>query len=401
VTRRVAITGIGAVTALGPDVASFERGLRAGRSGIAEEVRLFDTTGFRTTLAAVAPEPPDDPFFADAKLPLTRPDRFGVAATAEAIAMAGLDGAALREAALLFGTGTGGALLTEQYTKAVSAGEEADPALLVPHQPASVTDLIARRFSLFGPRTTIMTACSSSATAIGYAGDRIRLGHARVAIAGGAEGLCRLTYAGFNCLRATSPEHCRPFDAERRGLNLGEGAAVLVLEDYEHAVARGARILGFLAGYGVTADAHHMTAPHPNGDGAARAMKAALDDAGLSPEAVGYVNAHGTGTPHNDAAETAALKSVFGARAPSVPVSSIKSMIGHTLGAAGAIEAVASVLTLTRDFLPPTVNLKTPDPAFGLDYVPNESRAARVDVVVSNSFAFGGNNTALVFTRAA
>jgi 3-oxoacyl-[acyl-carrier-protein] synthase II len=244
-----------------------------------------------------------------------------------------------------------------------------------------------------------MTACSSSATAIGYAGDRIRLGHVEVALAGGAEGLCRLTYAGFNCLRATSTEKCRPFDAERKGLNLGEGAAVLVLESEERARARGATILAYLAGYGITADAYHMTTPLPDGEGAARAMRAALDDASLVPERVDYVNAHGTATPHNDAAETAAIKSVLGARAPSVPVSSIKSMVGHTLGAAGAIEAVASVLTLARGFIPPTVNLRTPDPAFGLDYVPGQAREKACQVVLSNSFAFGGNNTSLAFTR--
>jgi 3-oxoacyl-[acyl-carrier-protein] synthase II len=174
----------------------------------------------------------------------------------------------------------------------------------------------------------------------------------------------------------------------------------LVLEELSHARARGAEVLAIVAGYGVTADAHHMTAPHPDGEGAARAMRAALDDARLDAARVGYVNAHGTATPYNDSAETAAIKSVLGARAPSVPVSSIKSMVGHTLGAAGAIEAAASVLTLARNFIPPTVNLRTPDPAFGLDYVPGAARDARVDVVLSNSFAFGGNNTTLCFTRA-
>jgi 3-oxoacyl-[acyl-carrier-protein] synthase II len=174
----------------------------------------------------------------------------------------------------------------------------------------------------------------------------------------------------------------------------------LVLEEYERARARGATILGFIAGYGITADAHHMTAPHPEGDGAARAMRAAIADADLRPEDIGYVNAHGTATPHNDAAETLALKTVFGARAPAVPVSSIKSMVGHTLGAAGAIEAVASVLTLARGFLPPTVNLRRPDPAFGLDFIPDGARRVRVGALLSNSFAFGGNNTSLAMTAA-
>jgi 3-oxoacyl-[acyl-carrier-protein] synthase II len=270
----------------------------------------------------------------------------------------------------------------------------------VPHQPASVTDLVARRLGIVGPRTTIMTACSSSATAIGRAADLVRLGRVAVALAGGAEGLCRLTYAGFNALRAVSPEPCRPFDAERKGLSLGEGAAVLVLEEEMHARARGAEVLGFLAGWGMTADAHHMTAPHPEGDGAARAMLAALADAELAPEAIDYVNAHGTATPHNDAAEVLALRRVFGERAARLPVSSTKSMVGHTLGAAGAVEAVASLCALRGGYVPPTMGLERPDPAFGaLDFVPGAAREARVGAVLSSSFAFGGNNTVLVFTR--
>lgn len=393
--RRVAVTGLGVVSALGPDLAAFSDGLRAGRSGIAP-LTLFDPTGFRTRLAAQAPDPAP-PLPPESLATASRPDRFGLQAAFEAVAQAGLEARDLDAAALVFGTGTGGLNSSEQFLR----GDD-DVALLVPHQPASVTDLVARHLGIFGPRSTIMTACSSSATAIGYAGDRIRLGHVDVALAGGAEGLTRLTCAGFGCLRATAPgdEPCRPFDAERKGLTLGDGAAVLVLEELERARARGATVLAILAGWGMTADAHHMTAPHPEGEGAARAMRAALDDALLAPEAIGYINAHGTGTPHNDAAETLAIKAVLGGRAPSVPVSSIKSMVGHTLGAAGAIEAVASVLTLARGFIPPTVNLRVPDPAFGLDYVPGAAREARVGAVLSSSFAFGGNNTCLVFVAA-
>jgi 3-oxoacyl-[acyl-carrier-protein] synthase II len=394
--RRVAVTGLGVVSALGPDVASFEAGLRAGRSGIGPLTR-FEARGFRAQLAAEAPEPSppvDEPL-------ASRPDRLGLQAAFEAVRAAGLGARELADAALVFGTGTGGAPSTEAWLDARLRGETPPSSWLVCHQPASVTDLVARHLGIRGPRSTVMTACSSSATAVGWAADRIRLGQAEVALAGGAEGLCRLTYAGFSCLRALAPgdEPCRPFDAERKGLTLGEGAAVLVLEDEAHARARGATVLALVAGWGISADAHHMTAPHPEGDGAARAMRAALDDAGLPASAVGYVNAHGTATPHNDAAETLALRAVLGARAPSVPVSSIKSMVGHTLGAAGAVEAVASVLTLARGFLPPTVHLRTPDPAFGLDFVAGEARRAEVGVVLSNSFAFGGNNTCLVFER--
>jgi 3-oxoacyl-[acyl-carrier-protein] synthase II len=395
--RRVAVTGLGAVTALGPDVESFERGLRAGRSGVGE-VTLFEVSGFRTRLGAQAPNPVVPKSLDPEKVRGSRPDLFGLQAAFEAVAHAGLSSDEVRQAAVFFGTGTGGAQSTEEYLIGVRQNAAPPVSLLVLHQPCSVSDLVARQLDARGPRATIMTACSSSATAIGWAADRIRLGHVDVAIAGGAEGLCRLTYAGFNCLRATSTDPAQPFDKNRKGLNLGEGAAVLILEEYERAKARGANILGLLAGWGMTADAHHMTAPHPEGDGAARAMKAAMKDAGLAPEQVGYVNAHGTATPHNDAAETLAIKSALGAHAMKTPVSSIKSMVGHTLGAAGAVEAAASVLTLSKGFLPPTVNLVTPE--FDLDYIPEKARETQVEVVLSNSFAFGGNNTCLAFTRA-
>jgi hypothetical protein len=232
--RRVAVTGIGVVSALGPDAASFCDGLRAGRSGIAPPT-LFDTAGFRAQLAAQAPDPAP-PLPPALLTTASRPDRFGLQAAFEAVAHAGLDAQELADAAVIFGTGTGGLMTTEEFVRA----DGGDPSLLVPHQPASVTDLVARHLGIGGPRSTIMTACSSSATAIGYAADRIRLGHADVALAGGAEGLTRLTFAGFGCLRATAPgdEPCRPFDAERKGLTLGEGAAVLVLEELSRARAR-------------------------------------------------------------------------------------------------------------------------------------------------------------------
>lgn len=396
--RQVVITGLGAVTALGPDVAAFRDGLRAGTSGV-RRITLFDPTGYRTDLAAQAEEP-TFPELASLPSYTSRPDRFGLRAALSAVADAGLLPAALQRAAVVFGTGTGGAAITESYMVARDAGERPPAGCVIPHQPAAVTDLVARALRAGGPRATVMTACSSSAVAIGQAADLIALGQADVALAGGAEGLCRLTFAGFCALRATSPEPCRPFDAERKGLNLGEGAAVLVLEAEEHARARGARIYARLAGQGATADAYHMTAPHPQGEGAARAMRAALADAGLPPEAIGYINAHGTATPHNDAAETQAIKAVFGELAPRIPVSSIKSMVGHTLGAAGAIEAVASVLSLHEGFLPPTVNHRQAEPGFDLDYIPGEARAARVDAVLSSSFAFGGNNAVLIFARA-
>ncbi|MFO0577910.1 MAG: beta-ketoacyl-[acyl-carrier-protein] synthase family protein [Polyangia bacterium] len=394
----VVITGLGVLSALGPDLQAFAAGLRSGRTGI-RRMTLFDASDCRSELAGECAEPS---FASSLTLPsrTSRPDRFGLRAALDAVADAGLSPEKLTGAGLIFGTGTGGAADTEDYLRQLLAGGLGAPGQLISHQPSAVTDLVARVLGLRGPRSTVMTACSSSALAISQARDLIQLGRAPIMLAGGAEGLCRLTSAGFGALRATSPELCRPFDVDRKGLNLGEGAAVLVLESESHARRRGARIHARLLGSGLTCDAHHMTAPHPEGEGALRAMRLALTDAALGPEALGYINAHGTGTPHNDAAESTAVSRLLGERRRAVPMSSIKSMVGHTLGAAGAIEAVASVVALTHGFLPPTVNLMTPDPAFDLDFIPGAAREQQVDVVLSSSFAFGGNNAALLFGRA-
>jgi 3-oxoacyl-[acyl-carrier-protein] synthase II len=244
-----------------------------------------------------------------------------------------------------------------------------------------------------------MTACSSGATAIGLARDLIAGGAAEAMIAGGTEPLCRLTFASFNALQAVDPAYCRPFSGNRAGLSLGEAAGILILESREGALARGASILGEVLGYGVTCDAHHMTAPDAGASGAVRSMRAALADAGLSPEAVDYINAHGTGTPLNDLMETRAIKEVFGARAGKIPVSSTKAMHGHTLGASGALEAVVSLLAIAEGFIPPTIHCETPDAECDLDYVTEGARPANPGVVLSNSFAFGGNNTTLLLGR--
>ncbi len=401
--KNVVVTGLGVISALGSDLGAFSGGLRAGRCGLGK-LTLFDVAGSRSDLVGQAPEPELPELAAALPSHTSRPDRFGLRAALSAVADAGLERRELENAAVLFGIGTGGAPETEGYLRELLDEQRAElppAARLIAHQPAAVTDLVARVLLAGGPRSTIMTACSSSAIAISQALDLITLGRAEVALAGGAEGLCRLTCAGFSALRATASDYCRPFDLARKGLNLGEGAAVLVLESEAHARRRGARIYAHLRGAGLSCDAHHMTAPHPEGAGALRAMRAALRDARLDPEAIGYINAHGTGTPHNDAAESAAVRALLGARAAQVPISSIKSMVGHTLGAAGAIEAVAAVLALVDEALPPTVNLQNPDPAFGLDFIIGPARAQRVDTVLSASFAFGGNNAVLIFTRAA
>jgi 3-oxoacyl-[acyl-carrier-protein] synthase II len=264
---------------------------------------------------------------------------------------------------------------------------------------ASTADHIASKLGLMGPKTTFMTACSSGATAMGYARDLIRSGTAKVVIAGGTEPLSRITYATFNALGAVDPEFCKPFDKNRRGISLGEGAGILLLESLNHALNRGAYIHGEFLGYGVSCDAYHMTAPDPQASGAVRCMQTALQDAGIPPERVDCINAHGTATPANDRMETRGIKEVFGNKAYKLPVSSTKSMTGHTLGAAGAIEGVVSVLGIAHKFIPPTIHCVEPDPECDLDYVVEGCRDAGVDIVLSNSFAFGGNNTSVVFGR--
>jgi 3-oxoacyl-[acyl-carrier-protein] synthase II len=399
IRRRVVVTGVGAMSAFGPGHEALRRGLHGGARAI-RELSLFDATPFRSRLAGEVPAF-EAPFPRRVVARASRSDLLGLCAAAEAVKSAGLPPGALAGAAVIHGTGAGGAHLLEAYlARTLERGPgKAPPSWLVPHQPSTTTDLIATEAGAFGPRTTLMTACSSSATAIGYAADLIRLGRADVALAGGTESLCRLTYAGFSSLRALDPAPCRPFDAERAGLTLGEGSALLVLEGLDHARRRGARILAEARGYGVSADAHHLTAPDPTGDGACRAMRDALRDAGLAPADIDYVNAHGTATQYNDPVETTAIKKAFGEHAAKLAISSTKAMFGHTLGAAGALEAAVCIVALEDDLVPPTLGLGRPDPACDLDYVPGVARRQRLRYVLSNSFAFGGNNTSLVFGR--
>ena len=404
----IVITGLGVTSAFGPTCTAFLAGLRRGQTAI-RPLSRFDASGCRSGLVGQAPDPV---FPASFVVPAhaSRPDAFGLVAALAAVTDAGLSAEALRQAAISFGTGVGGAEHTEEYLRTLmrldGTAQPPPASMLIAHQPAAVTDLVARALGSHGPRATFMTACSSSALAISQGRDQILLGHADIAVCGGAEGLCPLTTAGFSALRATSPDLCRPFDRDRKGLNLGEGAAVLILESAEHARRRGARVYARLIGTGLSCDAYHMTAPQPQGEGALLAMRAACRDAGIAVEAIEYINAHGTGTPHNDAAESAAMRSLLGAHTPRVPISSIKSLVGHTLGAAGAIEAVASVLSIVNGILPPTAQLEVPDPAFRVegapdfDFIQGAARSQTCSVVLSNSFAFGGNNAALLFAAA-
>ena len=402
-TQRVVVTGLGTVNALAGSVAEFAAALRAGTCAIGP-VTVFDPTGYRSRIAAEVRDDAPPPGLAPAlRRRLSRSDVFALRATAEALADSALDGAVAPERiALAFGGTTGGMLRGEESLRERIQGTrnryESGPILGAPISASA--DVVAGVFGIGGPRLSLSTACSSSANALGVALDWIHLGRADVVIAGGTESLCRMTFAGFNALHALSLEPCRPFDRARSGLSLGEGAAMLVVESAEHAARRGARAHAEILSYGNSADAHHLTAPHPDGTGAVLAMRRALARAGLAPERVDYINAHGTGTPLNDTVEAAAIATVFGAPAPHLAVSSTKGAVGHTLGAAGAIEALATILALRDGFLPPTVNLDDPDPACALDFVPRASRSATLRYALSNSYGFGGNNTSVVLGRA-
>jgi 3-oxoacyl-[acyl-carrier-protein] synthase II len=264
--------------------------------------------------------------------------------------------------------------------------------------PWAHAEAVATRFGVLGPRETVVTACSSGAAALAVGSDLIASGMSDLVLAGGVDALTRTCYLGFHALKLLDPEPCRPFDRERRGMSIGEGAGFLVLEEAEHARRRGARAYAELAGYGMTADAHHVTAPDPEGHGMARAMREALTRGGLAPSDVGYANAHGTATPQNDRVEARALREVFGVEG--LLVSATKSMIGHTMAAAGALEAMATVLALVHDVLPPTVHLDAPDPDVAFDCIPHRARPATVEHAISNSFGFGGQNVSLLFRRA-
>ena len=397
---RIAITGLGSINALGIGVPAFDTGLRAGRCGIGGLTR-FPGDGYRSTCAAEAPQPP-----LPAGMPprlarrLSHTTRLALAAADEAWRAAGLDDG--RACGVALGTTTGGMAEAEAgYADEAGADPHAAPLVTWLETPvAAATDAVAALISSRGPRLTISTACSSGANALAIAADWLRAGRAPAVLCGGAESLCRMTYSGFNALQALDAVPCRPFDRARAGLTLGEGAAMFVLEPWERAVARGAAILGELLGCGVSADAHHLTQPRPDAAGAIRAMERALADAGVPAAAIEYVNAHGTGTPLNDVAETRALHAVLGDRVATVPVSSTKSQVGHCLAAAGAIEALAALLAVRGGYLPPTVTLTEPDPACALDHVIGQSRAQPVRLVLSNSYGFGGNNTSLVLGAA-
>ncbi len=396
---RVVITGIGAVSAWGWDVPALWRGLSSGASGIALP-RRFDSSGHRTRVVGEVPAAAPEVAAAvpDWQL-LAQADRFAVVAATEAAAGAGLDPEGAERIGVYFGTSTAGMAEGERYYQALLGLREGRVRLgdLRSHQLNAPGDEVARRLRAAGPIQTLSAACASGALAIGAALDALRSGEIDAAVVGGADSLCQLTYAGFNALRAVDERPCRPFRGERAGLSIGEGGGALVLETPEHARGRGARPLAALEGWGASCDAYHMTAPHPQGKGAAMAIASALRDAGVGGDDIDFVNAHGTGTPLNDASEWAALEEVFGERAGRIPVTSTKGSVGHLLGSSGAIEAVATVLCLQAGEIHPTPGSGQVDEALGVDLVVGRPRPLdRPATAVSTSFAFGGANAALV-----
>ncbi|MBI4517702.1 MAG: beta-ketoacyl-[acyl-carrier-protein] synthase family protein [Deltaproteobacteria bacterium] len=393
---RIAITGLGSINALGVGVAAFAEGLRAGSCGIGE-LSLFSSAGFRSSTAAEVKELHPPAWLPRATVRrASRTTLLALMAAAEAWRMAGLTEPG--DAGVVIGTTTGGMAAGEECFRRMVVGEPGHRRLSdwLETPVSTPADAVAHAFACYGPRLTVSTACSSGANALGLAADWIRSGRAATVLCGGTDSLCQMTYSGFNALQALAREPCRPFDKNRAGLTLGEGAAMFVFEHWQHARQRGARIVGEFVAYGVSADAHHLTQPRPDGECAALAMRRALHEGGVAAEEIDYVNAHGTGTPLNDVVETRAIKAVLGARALQVPVSSTKSMIGHCLGAAGAIEALASLLAIRGGFVPPTATLESPDPECDLDYVPKLSRPAQLTTVLSNSYGFGGNNTSVI-----
>ena len=391
--RRVAVTGLGAVTPFGPGVKAYWNGLESGTCAI-RPLTLFPTEGLRCRLAAEAPD------LTGGSWRRSRADRLALVAATEALEDARLDNAERETASLIVGAVGGGMLEVEAWywRRDQEGGDDVDRRALASVLPYSHAEMLANRLRLYGSRETLVTACSSGAAAVAVAADLVSMAGADVVLAGGADALTRICYLGFNALKLLDPEPCRPFDRDRRGMSIGEGAGFLVLEEIEHARARGARIYAELVGYGMTTDAHHVTSPDPDGNGMTRAMREALQRGGVAAGDVGYANAHGTATAQNDRIEAQALRTVFGAEG--LLVSSTKSMIGHTMAAAGSLEAMATVLTLVHGVIPPTVHLEDPDPEVAFDCVPNRARPVVIDHAISNSFGFGGQNVTLLLRHA-
>ena len=401
--QRVAVTGLGVISCIGSGRQSFWERLIAGHCGISS-VTAFDTSEFPVHQGAeVRDFQPSEYLLKTRPSDIGRASQFAISASRLALQDAGIsvDEIDPESSGIVVGTTSGEPRVIEQFDDQFLEGRhEAAGRGFIYRYPCNVLAAnVARELGFAGEVLTIPTACAAGNHAIAHAFDALRFGRAQLMLAGGADSFSRITYAGFARLGAISPGLCQPFDLNRKGMVPGEGAGFLVLETIEHALERCAPVYAEIKGYGLTCDAHHMTAADPQGRGAARAMEIAMESAMLRPADIDYICAHGTGTPTNDRLETIAIKRVFGERSGCIPVSSIKSMLGHAMGAASAIEAIACVLAINGDCIPPTINLHTADPECDLDFVPLVARKCRVNVVLNNAYAFGGNNSSVAFAR--
>ena len=409
-SKRVVVTGMGVISAIGIGLDNFWQGLSTGKNGV-DKISHFDASGFPTKIAAeVRDFDPNNYLDKKEARRLVRFIQFSIAAGQMAVKDANLKITPenANEIGVLIGSGIGGLdMLEQQCRNLIEKGPDKLSPFTVPYM---IADMAAGYTSINlgakGPNACTVTACASGTNSIGDAFKIIQRGAAKAMIAGGTEAcITPLGVASFCAAKALStrnddPKHAsRPFDKEREGFVMGEGAGIVILEEYEYAIARGANILAEVVGYGMSGDANHITAPAPGGEGGVRAIRAALKDAGITADQIDYVNAHGTSTQMNDKFETMALKTVFGERAKQVPISSNKSMFGHLLGATGAVELIATILTIRNSLIPPTINYETPDPECDLDYVPNTARAKEVNIALSESFGFGGHNAVLIVKK--
>ncbi len=408
--KRVVVTGLGAITPIGNTLTEYWEGLLSGRTGIGP-ITLFDASRHACRFAGeVKGFDPHDYLERKEAKRMDRFAQFAVSASKQAIADAQLtiDDLNAEQVGVIIGTGIGGLkVLEDQQEVYLTRGPSRCSPFMIPMMIANMAaGLTAIHTGAKGPNNCTVTACAAGSNAVGDAFRLIQRGYAQAAICGGTEAaVTPLGLAGFASAKALSTRNdapdkaSRPFDRDRDGFVMGEGAGILILEELEYAKSRGARIYAEIVGYGMTCDAYHMTAPVPGGEGAARAIRMALKDGGLNPSDISYINAHGTSTPANDSTETAAIKAALGESAYKAAISSTKSMTGHLLGGSGGIEAVATVMAIANDKVPPTINLENPDPACDLDYVPNQSRDLKVEVALSNSFGFGGHNVTLALKK--
>ncbi len=401
--KRIVITGMGVISPIGNKKDAFWNALISGTSGVSE-VTSFDTSPFKVHRGCFVKDFNYDDYVSNgSSREIGKGSQFAIAAAKLAIedSNIGLNNIDPERAGVSIGTTAGEIQILEKvnYVRHEKGADSVDPDLFLSHPCVNMPSNISIEFGFKGPSTIIPTACAAGNYAIGYACDLIKLGRTDIMLAGGSDPFSKVAFVGFSRLNAIAPDICQPFDKNRKGLLVGEGAGMLVLESLEGALARNANIYAEILGYGLSCDGYHITIPHPEGNGVTSAMEKALKSARIKPEDVQYMSAHGTGTVANDKAETISIKKVFGEHAKNLAISSIKSMLGHTMGAASAIEAIACALSIKEGVVPPTVNYETKDPECDLDFVPNVKREMPVDIAMNNAYAFGGNNSSLILKR--